>query len=93
MNKIFIGLAALLISSPVLAHPRTPRTSWIYSYPEKDVMVRRDWKRCKKIKYTTKYDKFGWYTERQVTPLKSCWKTRTHKHNHNNVKLKVIIGN
>ena len=83
MNKIFIGLAALFISSPVLAHPRTPRTSWTYSYPEKDVMVRRDWKRCKKIKYVTKYDKYGWYTERKVLPLRYC-------HTHN-ARVKVII--
>lgn len=86
MNKIFIGLATLLIASPVAAHPRNPRTTWTYSYPEKDVMVRRDWKRCKKIKYVTKYDKYGWFTERQVTPLKSC-----HIHAHSDVKLKVII--
>ena len=58
MNKIFIGLATLLIASPVAAHPRNPRTTWTYSYPEKDVMVRRDWKRCKKIRYVTKYDKY-----------------------------------
>ena len=50
-------------------------------------MVRRDWKRCKKIKYVTKYDKYGWFTERKVLPLKSCWKN----HTHSDVKLKVII--
>jgi hypothetical protein len=87
MNKIFIGLATLLIASPAVAHPRTPRTTWTYSYPEKDVMVRRDWKRCKKIKYVTKYDNYGWFTERKVTPLRSCWKN----HAHSDVKLKVII--
>ena len=89
MNKIFIGLASLLIASPVAAHPRNPKTTWTYSYPEKDVMVRRDWKRCKKIKYVTKYDKYGWFTERQVTPLRSCWKN----HAHGDVKMKVIIKN
>ena len=62
MNKIFIGLASLLIASPAVAHPRNPRTTWTYSYPEKDVMVRRDWKRCKKIKYVTKYDNCLLYT-------------------------------
>ena len=90
MNKIFIGLASLLIASPAVAHPtRNPRTTWTYSYPEKDVMVRRDWKRCKKIKYVTKYDKYGWFTERHVTPLRSCWKN----HAHGDVKMKVIIKN
>ena len=85
MNKIFIGLASLLIASPAVAHPRNPRTTWTYSYPEKDVMVRRDWKRCKKIKYVTNYDKYGWYTERKVLPLKSCWQSTTR------TNVKVII--
>tara|TARA_B100001059_G_scaffold46021_1_gene38833 strand:- start:2943 stop:3218 length:276 start_codon:yes stop_codon:yes gene_type:complete len=90
MNKFFIALAAILIASPVVAHPRKPRTNWSYSYPEKGVMVRRDWKRCKKIKYVTKYDKWGWYTERKVLPLKSCW-AHQHHHGDNNTKIKVII--
>lgn len=90
MKALFLSAAALLISAPAMAHPRTPRTNWVYSYPEKDVMVRRDWDRCKKIKYTTKYDKYGWYTERKVLPLKSCWK---HTHKHHEPQIKVIIKN
>ena len=87
MKPLLLGMASLLIAAPAMAHPRHPSTNWTYSYPEKDVMVRRDWKRCKKIKYTTKYDKYGWYTERKVTPLKSCW-----KHTHNREPLiKLII--
>lgn len=87
MKPLLLGIASLLIAAPAMAHPRNPRTNWTYSYPEKDVMVRRDWKRCKKIKYTTKYDKYGWYTERSVTPLRSCWK---HTHHHE-PQIKVII--
>ena len=85
MKPLLLGIASLLIASPAMAHPRVPRTSWVYSYPEKDVMVRRDWKRCKKIKYVTKYDKYGWYTERKVSTLKSCSK---HKHEP---QIQVII--
>ena len=88
MNKIFVGLAALLITSPAIAHPREPRNRWTYSYPEKGVMVRKDRNRCKKIKYITKYDKWGWYTERKVLPLKSCY--RQNK-NTSDVQLKIII--
>lgn len=87
MKSLLLAMASLLITAPVMAHPRTSKTGWIYSYPEKDVMVRRDWKRCKKIKYTTKYDKYGWYTERKVTPLRSCWK-HTHRYQP---KVKIII--
>ena len=87
MKSLLLAMASLLITAPVMAHPKHPKTGWIYSYPEKDVMVRRDWKRCKKIKYTTKYDKYGWYTERKVTPLRSCWK---HTHHHK-PKVKIII--
>ena len=86
MKPLLLAIASLLITAPVMAHPRYPKTGWVYSYPEKDVMVRRDWKRCKKIKYTTKYDKFGWYTERKVTPLRSCW-----KHTHHQPNVKIII--
>tara|TARA_Y100000287_G_scaffold45664_1_gene35573 strand:- start:779 stop:1093 length:315 start_codon:yes stop_codon:yes gene_type:complete len=104
MNKIFIGLAALLITTPAMSHPRIPKTSWKYSYPEKDVMVRRDWESCKKIKYVTKYDRYGWYTERQVTPLRSCWNWKSHTYGNTwwksdsglsdgDVKLRVIIKN
>ena len=87
MKSLALAIASLLIAALAMAHPRSPRTNWTYSYPEKDVMVRRDWKRCKKIKYTTKYDKYGWYTERSVTPLRSCWK---HTHHHE-PQIKVII--
>ena len=52
-----------------MAHPRNPKFRYTYSYPEKDVMIRKDWERCKKIKYVTKYDKWGWYTERSVLHL------------------------
>ena len=83
IKPIILGVSALLISSPVMSHPRHPRTSWEYSYPEKDVMVRRDYKRCRKIKYVTKYDKYGWYTERKVLPMRSCWKNRPN--------VKIII--
>lgn len=76
MKKLFLIVAgSILFATPVMSHPRQPRTTWTYSYPEKDVMVRRDYKKCKKIKYVTKYDKYGWYTERKVLPLKSCWKS------------------
>lgn len=86
MNKLIIGLVSLLIASPVSAHPKNYNTS-VYYYPEKDVMVRKDWKRCKKIKYVTKYDQWGWYTERKVLPLKSCIKYT----NNSKTKIKVII--
>jgi len=86
MNKLIIGLTSLLIASPVFAHPRNYNSS-VYYHPEKDVMVRKDWRRCKKIKYVTKYDNWGWYTERKVLPLKSCF-----KHTDNSkTKIKVII--
>ena len=88
MKSLALAIASLLIAAPAMAHPRSPRTNWTYSYPEKDVMVRRDWRRCEKIKYITKYDKHGWYTERKVTPLRSCWK---HSHHHRKPQIKVII--
>lgn len=92
IKPFLLGMSALLIAAPAMSHPRNPRTSWTYSYPEKDVMVRRDWKRCKKIKYVTKYDKWGWYTERKVLPLKSCWKYHgKHHHGHAETQIKVII--
>tara|TARA_B100001063_G_C16691004_1_gene517047 strand:- start:254 stop:532 length:279 start_codon:yes stop_codon:yes gene_type:complete len=91
MNKLFVGLATILIASPAIAHPRQPRNSWIYSYPERDVMVRRIPQQCKKIKYVTKYDQWGWYTERKVLPLKSCWSHKQHHHGHNKTKIKFII--
>ena len=90
IKPFLLGISALLIAAPAMSHPRNPRTSWTYSYPEKDVMVRRDWKRCKKIKYVTKYDKWGWYTERKVLPLKSGW-GKPHHHEHTETKIKVII--
>ena len=75
MKKLFLIVAgSILFAAPSMSHPRQPRMTWTYSYPEKDVMVRRDYKKCKKIKYITKYDKYGWYTERKVLPLKSCWR-------------------
>lgn len=75
MKKLFLIVAgSILFAAPAMSHPRQPRMTWTYSYPEKDVMVRRDYKKCKKIKYITKYDKYGWYTERKVLPLKSCWR-------------------
>ena len=75
MKKLFLIVAgSILFAAPAMSHPRQPRMTWTYSYPEKDVMVRRDYKKCKKIKYITRYDKYGWYTERKVLPLKSCWK-------------------
>ena len=90
MKSLLLGMASLLIASPAMAHPKHHRTSWEYSYPRENVMVRRDYKNCKKITYTTKYDKYGWYTERDVSRLKSCSKHK-HHHHHHQPKVKVII--
>jgi len=86
MKYFLIALTTILVSSPVNSHPRHLKNKHSYLFPEKDVMVRKDWTRCKKIKYTTKYDKWGWYTERKVLPLKYCW-----KNNNPDTKIKVII--
>jgi len=87
MKKFIIGLTALLISSPVYAHPRNLDLGGIYHYPKKDVMVKNDWKRCKKIKYVTRYDKWGWYTERKISDLTPCFKFKNNK----KTRIKVII--
>jgi hypothetical protein len=91
MKKLIIGLASILIASPVYAHPRVPKNNHLYYYPEKDVMVRKDWKRCKKIKYITRYDEWGWYTERKILPLKECKLNRRLNKHLNDLKIKVII--
>ena len=88
MKPLLLAIASLLITAPAMAHPRVSRTGWVYSYPEKNVMVRRDWKLCKKIKYTTKYDKYGWYTERKVTPLRSCWVKKSYRQPSINIIIK-----
>lgn len=91
IKSILLGMTTFLVATPAMAHPRHPKFHHVYSYPEKDVMIRKDWKRCKKIKYVTKYDKWGWYTERKVLPLKSCWSGKGHNHGNPEVKIKMIF--
>ena len=91
MKSFLIAAAALLVSTPAIAHPRFTARGHTYTYPSDNVMVRRDWKRCRKIKYITKYDEWGWYTERKILPIASC--TRIHR-NHSHVepaKVKIIF--
>ena len=90
MKSLLIAAAALLVSTPAIAHPRFIKKGHIYTYPSNDVMVRKDWKRCKKIRYITKYDTWGWYTQREVVPLKGC--IRPHRHTHvEPAKVKIIF--
>ena len=92
MKSFLIAAAALLVSTPAIAHPsRFISKGHTYTYPSDNVMVRSDWKRCRKIKYITKYDEWGWYTERKILPIASC--TRIHR-NHSHVepaKVKIIF--
>ena len=93
MKPLLLAVAAILIATPAIAHPRSVKGK--YYYPEPDVMVRHDKKRCKKIVYTTKYDEWGWFTRRTIQPLRSCWKYRNnHNHHHHNTvnpQVKIII--
>jgi hypothetical protein len=84
-NVILAGLlmgAAHGLTVPVQAHPRSHMYSSEYSYPQPNVMVRKNWKECKKIRYETKYDRWGWYTERKVLPLKECYGPRRKPNIH-----------
>jgi len=94
MKSLLFAAAAILVATPAIAHPgKSPRGNHKYYYPEPNVMVRHDRKRCKKIVYTTKYDEWGWFTRRTIQPLRSCWKYNTHRnhHHHVNPQVKIII--
>ncbi|MBQ23290.1 MAG: hypothetical protein CMD32_07810 [Flavobacteriales bacterium] len=95
MKSLLFAAAAILIATPAIAHPRSPRGNYKYHYPESNVMVRNDRQRCKKIIYTTKYDQWGWFTRRTIQPLRSCWKHNNNRRHHHhptvNPQLKIII--
>ena len=80
MKSFLFAVSAILVATPAIAHPRFLKGNNRYYYPEPNVMVRNDRKRCKKIVYTTKYDEWGWFTTRTIKPLKNC---RNYKKNYN----------
>ena len=91
MKSFLIAAAALLVSTPAIAHPRFISNRHIYTYPSDNVMVRSDWKRCRKIKYITKYDEWGWYTERKILPISSCTRIRRNHAHVEPAKVKIIF--
>ena len=92
MKSFLIAAAALLVSTPAIAHPsRFISKGHTYTYPSDNVMVRSDWKRCRKIKYITKYDEWGWYTERKILPISSCTRIRRNHSHVNPAKVKIIF--
>ena len=92
MKSFLIAAAALLVSTPAIAHPsRFISKGHTYTYPSDNVMVRSDWKRCRKIKYITKYDEWGWYTERKILPIASCTRIRRNHSHVEPAKVKIIF--
>ena len=92
MKSFLIAAAALLVSTPAIAHPsRFISKGHTYTYPSDNVMVRSDWKRCRKIKYITKYDEWGWYTERKILPISSCTRIRRNHAHVEPAKVKIIF--
>ena len=91
MKSFLIAAAALLVSTPAIAHPRFTTRGHAYTYPSDNVMVRSDWRRCRKIKYITKYDEWGWYTERKILPIASCTRIRRNHAHVEPAKVKIIF--
>ena len=91
MKSFLIAAAALLVSTPAIAHPRFISKGHTYTYPSDNVMVRSDWRRCRKIKYITKYDEWGWYTERKILPIASCTRIRRNHSHVEPAKVKIIF--